>query len=81
MILNKHRTQFNLEMTQGELKMLIEAFKSLKEIITDSYMEEEATETYTFLKDSLYELTRFKRYAEAEDRYLAEEEAKADSRL
>jgi len=81
MILNKHRTQFNLEMTQKELKTLIECLQSLKEIITDSRMENDAPDTYSFLWHSLYELTRFKRYAEAEHKYLAEEEAKADARI
>jgi len=81
MILNKHRTQFNLEMTQDELKRLISTIEGYQEIVLNSDIVDELTETVTFLRNSLYELTRFKRYAEAEHKYLAEEEAKADARI
>jgi len=81
MILRKHRTQFELEMTGKELTTLVEILQSYQSVVQNLDIGDEVYHVTNSLRTFLNELTYFKRYAEAEHKYLAEEEAKADKKL
>lgn len=76
MMLNKHRQEFTLHMTAEELIQLVALLEGYQRAVLNVTEVEQAPTVKRVLSNFLWELTYYKRYAEAEERYLRQEEEK-----
>ena len=78
MILLKHRDELILNMDSTELILLVHLLKGYKETIKFLEDEFQSPLMMEHLETFIHELTYYQRYAEAEEKYLQEQERIAD---